>query len=156
MNARSVLLSFLVSIVLAGCADERSEVRIRLENLGGAAGPDFHVSISDGLFDYDFTLNESDRSAGPFPTRSSGTLKIRITLYADDVITETSGTLDLSLKGDWRWGIDIFIQEEDPTGLCFGCFGSKSYELDPALGYEGNERLYILWGGNSIRNPVEY
>lgn len=157
MTVRIAFLSLLIISMLAGCAGEESLVRISLVNPGSLETcPDFHVMISDGLYDYEFTLNESNIKAGPLPTRSSGTLRIKVEIRLGDSETESKGSLELPLKKDWRWGIDLFIQQNDPIDVCYGCFGSKSYDLDPILGYDENERLFIVWGGNSISNPVVY
>lgn len=150
-------MSLLIIFMLVGCASKESEFRISLANPGGwETCPDFHIMISDGLFDNVFILNESNITAGPLTTRSSGTLRINIIIRVGDNETETKGAIELPLKKDWRWGIDLFIQQNDPIDVCFGCFGSKSYELDPILGYDEDERLFIVWGGNSISNPVLY
>ena len=157
MNARFIFLVFLVVVIFAGCSDEDSEVRVTLANCSDwALCPDFHVTVSDGLWDYAFILNESKKSAGPVSTIGSGTLKIDVSIRVDGTETQTNGTIELPLKKDWRWGVYLFIQEKDPISDCCGCMGSESHDLDPILGYGGNERLYIVWGGNSISNPVDY
>jgi hypothetical protein len=143
--------------VVSGCTNERAEFRISLTTCaGGRPCPDVQVTVFDGLFDHDFILNESNRAIGPFPTRQSGTLRIVLKIYDDDRETGTVGTLELPLKNDWFWGVDVSFQENNPIDVCFGCFGSKEYELDPVLGYDDNQRLFIVWGGNSIKNPVLY
>ncbi len=157
MTARIAFLGMLIISTLVGCAGKESEVQIGLANCGGRETcPDFQVLISDGLYDYDFIVNESNIKAGPFTTRSSGTLRINIIILVGGDETETKGAIELPLKKDWRWGIDIFIQQNDPIDVCFGCFGSKSYALDTVLGYDENERFFIVWGGNSISDPVVY
>ena len=157
MNMRFVIAATLIVLVVAGCSDKKSQVRVSVQNCAYASEcPDIHVSLSGGVWNYDYVLDESKRSTGPLPTGSSGTMHITVALYSAAGKTETTGSLDLSLRKDWRWGVDIFIQEHDPTEYCFGCFGVKSYELDPVLGYDDEVRLYIVWGGNSISNPVDY
>jgi hypothetical protein len=77
-------------------------------------------------------------------------------LFTGGEQTETSAGIELPLKLDWGWGVDIFIQAGDPTHGCFGCMGAESFELDPSLGYDRDTMLHIVWGGNSISNPVYY
>ena len=157
MNARIIFLFLIVMAVFAGCSDKGSEVRITLQDCSDSAlCPDFHVTVSDGFWVHAFVLNETGKSTGRISTKTSGTLMIDVSIRVDGTETGTHGTIQLPLKKDWRWGIDLFIREDDPISGCFGCVGSQSYDLDPILGYDEKERLYVLWGGNWISNPVEY
>jgi hypothetical protein len=157
MNIRLVICAALLIPMLAGCGNEGAEIRVGLQNCShGDACPEFHVSITDGFWEYTRVLEEPSNTIGPLPTRTSGILRIEVCLYLNGEVTETSGAIELSLRNDWRWGVDLFIQENDPIDVCFGCFGSEAFDLDPVLGFDANERLYIVWGGNSISNPVDY
>ena len=157
MRDRGLIWLIPAIIILAGCAGDDAEIRIGLQNCGGGVPcPDIHVSIADGMWHRECIMNDSNRSVGPVPTMTSGRLLVTLAVFADNVETETIGALALDLRQGWRWGVDIFIQENDPLDVCFGCFGSKEYELDPILGYDPGIKMYVVWGGNSIRNPVDY
>ena len=52
--------------------------------------------------------------------------------------------------------MNFHIQEDNPVDVCFGCFGYEEYDLDPILGFGSNMKLWIVWGGNSISDPVTY
>jgi hypothetical protein len=145
-------------IVLVGCSEKDARVRLSfhadpLENTD--------LSLRMVLHDDDgarttINLGSSPESVGPFDTKNSGRMTIDFQLLANGKPQSTAGTLELPLKEDWIWGVDFFIREEDPLGICFGCEGSREYELDETLGYPPEEKLYAVWGGNSISNPVVY
>lgn len=153
----TVISMALALAAIQGCGPERSEVRLSLyRNAAEEPVPELRVSLRDGLRVEEFTLGGSVRSVGPLETGSAGTLHIDFALLADGVPSETSGSIGLPLKPDWRWGVDFHIAVEDPMQQCFGCFGSRSFELDPALGFDEGLMLWVVWGGNSISNPVVY
>jgi len=95
-------------------------------------------------------------SAGPFATAQSGTIRIHFALLKDGVPTSTTGEIQLGLRRDWGWGVGFMVDNESPEGRCFGCFGATEFELDPVLGYSPELKLYVVWGGNSISDPVIY
>jgi hypothetical protein len=48
------------------------------------------------------------------------------------------------------------VDSTNPTRLCFGCIGARAFPL--AAAYQRTERdsVWLIWGGNYIRNPVIY
>ncbi|WP_420457019.1 hypothetical protein [Rubrivirga sp.] len=68
----------------------------------------------------------------------------------------TTGTLDLDLEAGWRYHVFCAASATDPADLCFGCRGSTSVALDPAFGLPADHRLWLVWGGDSVDNPVLY
>lgn len=58
------------------------------------------------------------------------------------------GELVLDLRSDWGWEVQFHLTDTDPGATCFGCDGSTSYPFD------GPTRLWLVWGGNSITDPV--
>ena len=157
MNIRVVFVVAACVSLLTGCLDERAEVRLTVyKDYELNQFPEIDVVIRDGMHASELILNESTPSVGPFGTRKHGELKITCTVLLDGEPTQTRGSIELPLRPDWRWGVDFFIRDEDPAETCFGCFGSKSFELDPKLGYGEGKKFYIVWGGNSISHPVVY
>jgi hypothetical protein len=68
----------------------------------------------------------------------------------------SSGSVILPRRSDWSWGVTIWARTTDPAEECFGCFGSASFPLVPAFRAGGRDSVWIVWGGNSIRDPVIY
>jgi hypothetical protein len=111
-------------------------------------GPDFKMSP--------VTLDLPYQRIGPFETGQSGDLAIEFVVLADGRESTTQGSFSLPLKPDWSWSVSFDFADRDPAESCFGCAGSSSYALDPALGFAPEYELWVTWGGNSISNPVTY
>jgi hypothetical protein len=108
----------------------------------------------------DFTTANGRRySAGPFKISSSGTASVSCTLAESDGSESraiTTGTVGIDLRSGVRYGVDCIVGEENPHPTCLGCFGYAAFPLDSTLGLPPSDSLFILWGGNSISNPVDY
>jgi hypothetical protein len=101
-------------------------------------------------------LDSTHTSTDRFETATSGNFKIGFELLSEGKKTATSGTVNMPLRGDWSWHVSFHLATTDPSIMCFGCTGSSSYDLDPMLGFDPDVRLWVVWGGNSITNPVVY
>jgi hypothetical protein len=62
------------------------------------------------------------------------------------------GDIELDLRDDWEWEVQFHLAADDPADRCFGCIGSRGFAID---GEEGL-RVFVVWGGNSISDPVVY
>jgi len=161
VNRLFLVLVSLMLISSIGCSKDRAEIRLGAQRgFESAEGRELRVTVSENdrvfLRDFEFVLSDARPSAGPFSTAHSGTLKIACVVLLDGNETNGRGEIELPLRSDWRWGVDFFISQNDPIDTCFGCFGSRAFALDPALGYGEAEKLYVVWGGNSISDPVIY
>jgi hypothetical protein len=156
-----VLAAILCLIPLQAC-EQDTEARISFDNQTWMVQTFPQVRIvwdSTTLFGHRTNTAELDHEkfhAGPYSTAQSGTIRLHFTLLKDGIATATTGEIELGLRKDWGWGVDFIVGNEDPASSCFGCFGSTEFELDPALGYSPDMKLYVSWGGNSISNPVIY
>lgn len=63
-----------------------------------------------------------------------------------------SGTVRIPLKPDWEREVQFHVADSDPIDRCFGCEGSERFEFSGLPG----KHLYVVWGGNSISEPVVY
>jgi hypothetical protein len=143
--------------VLVGCSGEEAEVRFSVQSYAGAEDvPHVTVTFRDVDRIRRVELDASDRVSGIYTTKTAGDLEVRFSLASGQGEMPNVGSITLPLKNDWRWGVQFYISTSDPRDGCFGCFGSKSFELDPVLGYDEEQKLYIVWGGNSISHPVVY
>jgi hypothetical protein len=89
-------------------------------------------------------------------TRTSGP-DLEVTYeISDGGAVLSSGTVLLPRRSDWRWGVTIEAATADPAEFCFGCFGSRAFALAPAFRPPGRDSIWVVWGGNSISNPVIY
>jgi len=70
--------------------------------------------------------------------------------------TISTGSVSLPARSDWAWTINILSRTSDPAFQCLGCVGSRAFTLPEAWRSPGRDSLWIVWGGNSISNPVVY
>jgi hypothetical protein len=69
----------------------------------------------------------------------------------------SGGRIALDLRKDWGWGIDIYHTDRNPYHMCMGCFGYESFPILGSAYLTGDgDSVFVIWGGNSISNPVEY
>ncbi len=144
-------------------AAERAEVEFRVVSNGLLQnGHGIRVTFADAR--QTRTLAPSDLSelqpghavAGPFATATSGDLLITAALVDRSGRELAQGVVALPLQPDRHYGIWVSLASGDPTAGCLGCAGSRSSPLDPALGYAPALSLSIVWGSNSLSNPVVY
>ena len=90
-----------------------------------------------------------------YPTRNTGTLRVSVTLTRNGREAATE-TIELPLKSDWRWGVGIRADAQNPREPCIGCMGVEITPIAPAVRRAEGENLYLVWSGNSIRNPGVY
>jgi hypothetical protein len=121
------------------------------------------VKADDGnavwnLTGVDFHLVSGAQYRGPtLQTANHGTLTVSYAfLPLGSGATVSAGAVELPLRRDWGYGIDIRPDTADPRLLCFGCAGSKAFPLAPEFRSFRAESVYVVWGGNSIRHPVIY
>ncbi len=87
-----------------------------------------------------------------FPTDTTGTLTVDFKLTSPSLGPLSEGRVELELRNDWRWEVQFHLSEHDPTERCFGCVGAES----SPLATDDTPSLWVVWGGNSISNPVVY
>jgi hypothetical protein len=105
-------------------------------------GTDFHSSLEWPTP----TTTERD-------TRTRGEIEISFRLEAAGT-TVSEGRVALPLRADWRWGVQVVSATSDPAKACFGCSGSRAFPLAPEYRGPDRDSVWLLWGGNSIREPA--
>jgi len=157
-------LFFMTVLLFAGCgSDDEALVHFQLINPTFSVD-NIEITADDGLLNHtidedDYIANGNSYRTHEFRTRKSGTLKISFEIYdgvsrqVDPVI---EGELDLELKSDWFWSVDFIVSDMNPFEFCMGCSGYQAWGLPEILKRNENDSLYIIWGGNSIKNPVIY
>ncbi len=98
----------------------------------------------------DFRLREwGFPTSERLPTRTSGTLSIRVTLTREGRQV-SEGAVSLPLRPDWIYGISLMAHGRNPTEGAMGLMGVRSFPIEG----EPAEQLHIMWGGNSISAPL--
>nr|MBN2278502.1 hypothetical protein [candidate division Zixibacteria bacterium] len=93
----------------------------------------------------------------PLVTALEGNLDINIKFVGDKEEILSEKELTISLKPDWEWTVMIRFSDREPHGTgCRGCTGFEEMTIPEALVFEKGLRLFVFWGGNSIKNPVIY
>ena len=172
MKPVAVVLAILVVVVLMGCGGDSSQTA---ESNGEPAAKSRFVAIGwqegtitldwltirfragDNLqtvrgsqlrVDEDYTKPHSNW----FQTETSGTLIVDFTLAPPSQEPFSEGLVQLELRNDWEWEVRFHLAERDPTATCFGYIGAERFPLAS----DDCRSLWVVWGGNSIDNPVIY
>lgn len=151
-------LPLLVAAALtlfAACDDETAPsqmtLRVRAEPLPGPfAGLNVEVRTSTGVRIFampeDFEVETAVATAGPFPVPSSGMATVAFVLEPGGARI-SSGEVSFPLRPDFRWGVDFFRLQDDPSRLCFGCQGSESFPILFEARRNPEESVWVTWGG---------
>lgn len=153
-------LSLGLAMTAAACgAEDRALVSYTVFEEPGFTVDLFVIEFSDGrtvwrLIGDDFSDGAGSRhDTREFETKTSGELVTSFWMVQGRD-TLSSGELRIDLRSDWRWNISFFRGSEDPSGTCFGCVGSAAHALDEVLRTVPADSIWLVWGGNSISNPV--
>jgi hypothetical protein len=68
----------------------------------------------------------------------------------------SAGTVTLPRRRDWRWNVTVQSATTDPNLECFGCVGSQAFPLAAEYRAPDRDSIWVVWGGNSISDPVIY
>jgi hypothetical protein len=133
------LIAAMATLGLLACSQDEARMCISVQSLGGSPDtPEVRVTWKRWPADHTVVLDSTRRTIDEFETGTSGTFSIDFTLLLDGAGTTTTGTVALPLRGDWRWGVDLILSEEDPTATCFGP-GDGLPGHDEAVGGVGRE-----------------
>ncbi len=151
----------VIGFLLAFTACSKSEVAFvfHADSAQGLNTDLVHVRFTDGRLartldggDFRTSMDWGTPHTEYFGTQDHGTLRGAVWLVsASDSIA--AGTVDLPLRDDWRWSVDIFVADSNPMRQCFGCVGTRSFKAAPGA---PGDSLFLVWGGNWISHPVTY
>lgn len=147
--------------LLVACS--AGESRIRFGALGDvetlrplleitAASGDWSLSLTG----YEIGTADSPNFSREFTTPESGVLTVEAVLRRPGEAPLVVGSIDLDIREDWVWDVHVLLTNENPTQTCFGCMGHEAFAIPEELTAEPGDSLFLVWGGNSISDPVAY
>lgn len=158
-----ILLWIVLATSLAAACSQGEESRVQFGVQGDVETLRPLLTVTATAGDWSVVVNgheigtpESPHHSREFRTPGTGTLRIEAVLKRPGEAVLTTGVIELEIRDDWIWGVDIFLTDEDPTRTCFGCIGYKSFAIPEGLTEEPQDSLFMVWGGNSISNAVVY
>lgn len=157
---RALLLTACV-VAAAACGGEESRVQFSVQGDVDVLRPLLTVTATAGdwalVVDGDEIATDGSPTRSPeFDTPGSGTLTVEAVLREPGGPTLADGSIELELREDWVWGVDLHLADTDPAAMCFGCLGSAAFPVPDTLTGDPRDSLFIVWGGNSISDPVVY
>lgn len=160
-SALKSVVAIALVVFLAACAGGESRVQFGVQGDVEILRPLLEITATSGDWSITVTGQEIGTAETPnhsreFETAGSGPLVVTAVLRRPGEPVLASGSVELEIRKDWRWGVDIFLTHENPTGMCFGCMGHEAFPVPPGLTDEPGDSLFMVWGGNSISEPVVY
>jgi hypothetical protein len=159
---KCLMLSLGMAITATACGDDdQALVSYTVLEEPGFSADLLVIEFSDGRRAWQLTGDDfGDGSSRRRDTREFGTGTTGELVTSFWVVqgsdTLSSGELRIDLRPDWRWNISFFREDEDPSDRCFGCVGAAAYELGAVLQTVPADSLWLVWGGNSISDPVVF
>jgi len=152
----------LACVALSGCGG-KAQSQVRFGVFGNydvlrplltvaAEAADWRIELRGTAIGTDAEPERTD----PYVTPDHGTLRVAVVLARPGEAPLAADTLSLDIRRDWRWGVDVWLVDHNPTDACFGCKGSRAIAVPDSLVPGVADSLYIVWGGNFISHPVVY
>jgi hypothetical protein len=139
-------LALLLSVsTLIGCSgDDGDTARVRFTAIGWA-----QEDLSGLQIEFeDFTetrvvtgaaLASTTNYAQPHsdwfdtPTEQGMTIRFSLTSSRQSV---AHGAIELDLRDDWEWEVQLHLAVDDPIDQCFGCIGSRGFAIEGEPGLQ--------------------
>lgn len=150
-----------LAALLVACAGAESRIRFGVHGDVETLRPLLEITATSG--DWSLSLTGSDigtadspHTTREFTTPGSGVLTVEAVLRRPGEAPLAAGSIELEIRDDWVWGVDVFLTDDNPSRTCFGCIGHEAFAIPAGLTAEPNDSLFLVWGGNSINDPVVY
>lgn len=161
MSHRRALLTML-TLALSACGEE-ARIRVSAALAEPLTIEMLTVTIRDGSrvlqwtgSDFRTGIDQPVPSTPRVETATSGPdLEVSFHLENAGSVLST-GTVVLPRRSDWGWGVTILAATTSPEEGCFGCFGSKAFDLAETFRTPERDSIWLVWGGNSLSDPVMY
>ncbi len=161
------LAIFFTSCSILGTNDNEAEAQFSIDS-DLLTEQSLNLSFKDGSKTQNFSTQDFQMRENPttgelatpiVKTSTDGKLTVEFQLSDANTKQQISkGSFQLDLKEDWRYSIYFLADsaEADPTYGCFGCGGYFSFKYLSDSSEPTNDSLFVVWGGHSMSNPVEY
>lgn len=161
MNLKKYLPLFIIPFIISCSSDDSSELQLSIQGDTTILRKAIRVEMTSGgwsktLYGADFGTLDSQNHSQSFVTPTSGSIRIRFTLSDSTRGDLNSGIIVLDAKPDWRWSVDFVLSSGNPFNSCYGCIGYSAFSVDSVFQTSNGDSLFVIWGGNSIKNPVIY
>lgn len=157
---KSSVVIALVACV-AACGGGESRIQFGVQGDVEILRPLLEITATSGDWSITVTGEEVGTADLPnhsreFETPGSGALLVQAVLRRPGEPVLAEGSIELEIREDWVWGVGIFLTDENPTHMCFGCMGHEAFPIPAGLTDQPGDSLFMVWGGNSIGDPVVY
>jgi hypothetical protein len=163
----SSLLAFLASCVMP---EPRAEVEFTYADFSGGEAPASWLSLryDDGNGERELRVDAASQhgTVVVFPRRrtsTTGLLHVRAALVRAPGDTAAKAAISLTLRPDWRWGVELFTSAGAYDQQCTGCMGHESFPFRATPNGSGGlpplivpDSLHVVWGGTSISRMSVY
>ena len=159
------LLVVILFLFRVGCSpvgnNDQSQIRLRIDGSIQSLRKNLTVQlITPGwqktLRGSDFGTPEAPTYSQWFETAKSGSIQAIATLKDSTGYHTSSDTVSLDIRSDWVWDVTVVLDNRNPYYGCCGCIGYRTYRVDTVFQRSASDSLFVVWGGNSIKNPVIY
>ena len=150
--------------------EPRAEVEFTYADFTGGGAPATWLSLryDDGSGERELRV-DAGRQEGIvviFPRRrtsTTGSLHVRAALVRALGDTAAKAALTLTLRPDWRWGVDLFTTAGAYNQPCTGCIGHEAFPFRATPNGSSGlpslvvpDSLHLVWGGTSISRMSVY
>ena len=151
------LLAALISLAALGCDDD-ARVTVRYDEVARLPSELLTVTVTDPFATHTLRgrdIGGSGREGRQIETPIVGKLRVAFRFATGSAVV-SEGAAEVPLRADWIYGFSVQVDSVNPTRFCFGCMGSQAFALDEAYRRSARDSVWLVWGGNSIKNPVVY
>jgi hypothetical protein len=155
-----LLLPVAVLLVLAACESDEARVRFAVIGQGALQPSMLSIQFSENgrrrvVSGTDFVVDGSFAQPHTrwYSTATAGTLTVDFTVRDAEGASVAEGEIELQLQPDWQWEVHFLIDDRNPALGCLGCIGHRAFVIPPPVATTPRDSLYVIWGGNSIKNP---
>jgi hypothetical protein len=117
------------------------------------------VTIDDGgetkVLRGDDIGGSSHRRGRPVPTKPEGVMRVSFRFEAQGVVA-SEGAVEVPLRDDRAYGFEILLDSVNPMPRWFGIQEARAFPLARRYQRSAADSIWVLWGTNSIKNPVTF
>lgn len=169
MQGWRVFLCSIVSVTLASCASFTNPSYVTVRHTGGGYWDDYLIFLTFATSEGFQVFEQADlgrgatggKTTGKVEMPTSGVVHVSFRVESKNGVIVSAGLFDLPLRSDWQNTVELNPAPAKgnywEAGGCDSCLGSKAFPVHPEHQLDGRvEFMWVVWGGNSIKNPVIY